>query len=293
MARPKTGRARPRAERTGRGAVAPAVRDAAAPEKLHKVLAQAGLGSRREIEGWIAQGRVSVNARRASLGERVRRRDLVRVDGRRVRLPGHDVALRVLRYHKPAGEVCTRRDPEGRPTVFDRLPRCPGSRWVAVGRLDLNTSGLLLFTNDGELAERLMHPSRAVPREYAVRVRYDLTSDIRRRLLDGVPLADGVARFDSIVEGGGRGTNRWYKVVLREGRNREVRRLLESQGLVPSRLIRVRYGPVDLPRRLAAGRFELLDRDECHALLEAAGMVRSRLRRETIRGRMARERKGD
>lgn len=257
------------------------------------MLARAGLGSRREIEGWISTGRVSVDGRRATLGERVTGRERVRVDGRRVRIVGREPELRVLRYHKPAGEVCTRRDPEGRPTVFDRLPRFPGARWIAVGRLDFNTSGLLLFTNHGELAQRLMHPSRAVPREYAVRVRDALARDARRRLLDGVRLADGTARFDAIVDAGGGATNHWYKVVLREGRNREVRRLLESQGLALSRLIRVRYGPVTLPRRLAAGRFDLLDRDECRALLDAAGMAPPRLRRDPNRARMARGRKGD
>ena len=281
----KGGRPGPRAE--------PAGGEAADSEKLHKVLARIGLGSRREIEGWISEGRVSVDGRRATLGERVRGRERVRIDGRRVRISGRDPELRVLRYHKPAGAVCTRRDPEDRPTVFDRLPRCPGSRWIAVGRLDLSTSGLLLFTNHGELAQRLMHPSRAVPREYAVRVRDELTRDARRRLLDGVRLADGTARFDSIVDAGSGASNHWYKVVLREGRNREVRRLLESQGLAPSRLIRVRYGPVELPRRLAAGGFELLDRHECRALLDAAGMAAFRLRRDTNRARMARGRRGD
>lgn len=281
----KAGRARPRAER--------AVAGAAGSEKLHKVLARAGLGSRREIEVWIAGGRVSVDGRRASIGERVRGGESVRVDGRRVRLPETDARLRVLRYHKPAGEVCTRRDPEGRPTVFERLPRCPGSRWVAVGRLDLNTSGLLLFTNDGELASRLMHPSREVPREYAARVREGLTPEARRRLLRGVHLEDGVARFDSIADAGGSGTNHWYKVVLREGRKREVRRLWESQGIGLSRLIRVRFGPIVLPRELAPGRFERLGREECAALIEAAGVGRSRLRGDSNRARMPFARGGD
>ena len=234
-----------------------------------------------------------VDGARASLGQRVRGNELVRVDGRRVHIPEADAGVRVLRYHKPAGEVCTRRDPEGRPTVFDRLPRCPGSRWVAVGRLDLNTSGLLLFTNDGELAGRLMHPSRGIAREYAVRVRDELTPEARCRLLEGVRLTDGVARFDSIVDAGGSGTNRWYKVVLREGRNREVRRLWESQGLRLSRLIRVRFGPVVLPRGLLQGRFQRLDRDESTALLKAAGFSRKRLRDDRFPAKMARQRAGD
>ena len=281
----KTIRTKPRTESL--------VREGAPSEKLHKVLARAGLGSRREIEGWIARGRVSVDGRRASLGERVRGAERIRVDGRPVRIPGPEVALRVLRYHKPAGEVCTRRDPEGRPTVFERLPRCPDSRWIAVGRLDFNTSGLLLFTNDGELAQRLMHPSREIPREYAVRVRNEVPPEARRRLLEGVRLEDGTARFDSLADAGGSASNHWYKVVLREGRKHEVRRLFESQGLALSRLIRVRYGPIDLPRRLSAGRFEALNRAQRQALLEAAGTARPRLRGAPIQARMARRRKGD
>ena len=281
----KVEKARARAERTAG--------DVAESEKLQKVLARAGFGSRREIERWIAEGRVSVDGRRASIGDRVRGRERIRVDGRSVRLPEADATLRVLRYHKPAGEVCTRRDPERRPTVFERLPRIAGSRWVAVGRLDFNTSGLLLFTNDGELAGRLMHPSLEVPREYAVRVREGLGSEVRRGLLRGVHLEDGVARFDSIVDAGGSNANRWYKVVLREGRNREVRRLWESQGIAVSRLIRVRFGPIVLPRGLSPGRYEYLGRDECAALLDAAGMDRSRLRREANRARMRPARQGD
>ena len=283
--RTRAAKSRPRADRTD------SVVESS--EKLHKVLARAGLGSRREIEGWISQGRVSVDGRRAALGDRVRGSELVRVDGREVRLPEREASLRVLLYHKPAGEVCTRRDPEGRPTVFERLPRCPGSRWVAVGRLDFNTSGLLLFTNHGELAQRLMHPSRSVPREYAARVRDELTSETRSRLLQGVELEDGAARFDSIADAGGRASNHWYKVVLREGRNREVRRLWESQGVTLGRLIRVRFGPIALPRGLRPGRFEHLDRDACAALLQAAGMGLSRLRREPKRARMTRGRRGD
>ena len=278
-------KARARAERAGA--------NAAGSEKLHKVLARAGLGSRREIERWIAEGRVSVDGRRASIGDRVGGREQIRVDGRPVRLPGTGVTLRVLRYHKPAGEVCTRRDPQGRPTVFERLPRIADSRWVAVGRLDFNTWGLLLFTNDGELAGRLMHPSREVPREYAVRVREGLPSEIRKRLLRGVDLEDGIARFDSITDAGGSSANRWYKVVLREGRNREVRRAWESQGIVVSRLIRVRFGPIALPRGLSPGRYQYLGRDECATLLDAAGMDRARLRGTPNRARMRPVRRGD
>lgn len=283
--RAKAARPRPRADRAGLVA--------ASSEKLHKVLARAGLGSRREIEGWIAQGRVSVDGRPAALGDRVQGGELVRVDGRVVRVPERQAELRVLLYHKPVGEVCTRRDPEGRPTVFARLPRCPGSRWVAAGRLDLNTSGLLLFTNNGELAQRLMHPSQEIPREYAARVRSELTAESRSRLLRGVELEDGTARFDSIEDAGGGASNRWYKVVLREGRNREVRRLWESQGVAISRLIRVRFGPIALPRGLRPGRFEHLEHDDCAALLEAAGMARLPLRRKANRARMSHGRRGD
>ena len=285
--RAKAARPRPRAERARAGPAA------ASSEKLHKVLARAGLGSRREIEGWISQGRVSVDGRPAALGDRVQGRERVRVDGRVVRVPEGQAEVRVLLYHKPVGEVCTRRDPEGRPSVFARLPRCPGSRWVAAGRLDLNTSGLLLFTNDGELAQRLMHPSREIPREYAARVRSELTAESRSRLLRGVELEDGPARFDSIEDAGGGASNRWYKVVLREGRNREVRRLWESQGVTVSRLVRVRFGPIALPRGLRPGRFEHLDRDDCAALLRAAGMARLPLRRKANRARMSRGRRGD
>ncbi len=262
-------------------------------EKLQKVLARAGLGSRREIEGWIAEGRVSVDGRPASIGDRIRGREQVRVDGRRLRLPRASAALRVLRYHKPAGEVCTRRDPQDRPTVFARLPRIAASRWVAVGRLDLDTSGLLLFTNDGELAGRLMHPSAELPREYAVRVRGALDAQARRRLLRGVVLEDGIARFDSIEDAGGSGANRWYKVVLKEGRNREVRRLWESQGMAVSRLIRVGFGPIALPRGLSPGRFEYLGPGDNAALLEAARRGSSRLRRDANRARMSTVRRGD
>ncbi len=240
-------------------------------EKLQKVLARAGLGSRREVEAWIADRRVSVNGSLVGLGTRVVPRDVIRVDGRVVgtRAPA---APRVLRYHKPVGEVCTRRDEAGRPTVFDRLPRRPGGRWVLVGRLDLNTSGLLLLTDSGELAHRLMHPSSGVEREYAVRLRGEPSRETLAALRRGVELEDGPARFDSVRPAGGSGVNHWYHVVLREGRNREVRRLWESQGMMVSRLIRVRYGPVRLPRALRPGRYEVLEGAELDALLASVGM---------------------
>ena len=240
-------------------------------EKLHKVLARAGLGSRRAIEDWIRAGRIRVNGERAEVGARVSDQDIIHVDGRRVRLPRSIRELRVLVYHKPAGEICSRDDPEGRPSVFDNLPRLRGQRWVAVGRLDVATSGLLLFTNDGELANRLMHPSAEVEREYAVRVRGAVGADTLARLQQGIELEDGIARFDSVAPAGGEGVNQWFHVVIKEGRKHEVRRLWTSQGIEVSRLIRVRYGNVALPRRLRAGRHEDLQQADVDALCQLVG----------------------
>jgi 23S rRNA pseudouridine2605 synthase len=215
---------------------------------LQKLLAAAGHGSRREVESWIAAGRVVVNGHTAKLGDRVNLSDSVLVDGKRVALRA-ETQPRVLLYHKPVGDLVTRSDPEGRATVFSSLP---SGRWVAVGRLDLNSSGLLLFTDSGELANRLMHPRYEIEREYSARIRGALTAAEERKLLEGIPL-DGVqARFDSIRrERAGEGTNRWYRVVLKEGRNREVRRLFEALGHPVSRLVRIRYGPIALPADLA------------------------------------------
>ncbi len=256
--------------------------------KLQKVLAALGMGSRREIETWIAAGRVSVNGQVAALGARVCEQDLIRVDGHLVSARDRGRRrTRVLGYHKPEGEVTSRRDPEGRPTIFDRLPRLAHGRWVAVGRLDLNTTGLILLTNDGDLANRLMHPSGEVEREYAVRVFGAADEHVLARLRDGVELEDGRAAFDAIADGGGQGMNHWYHVVLREGRNREVRRLWESQGVRVSRLIRVRYGAVTLPRRLRPGHFEELEPAAVAALLASAGMPAEPTPRTQIRARHA------
>jgi 23S rRNA pseudouridine2605 synthase len=221
-------------------------------ERLQKLLAGAGLGSRREIEGWITAGRLTINARPANLGDRASRSDDIRLDGKPIALHTPSPA-RVLLYHKPVGEVVTRRDPEGRPTVFDRLPQ---GRWVAVGRLDLNSSGLILFTDSGELANRLMHPRYGVEREYLARIRGALTAAEEKKLKTGVELEGVPARFERLdVERRGEGRNVWYRVVLREGRKREVRRLFEALGHPVSRLQRIRYGPVRLPADLAAGRW--------------------------------------
>lgn len=224
-------------------------------DKLQKVLANAGLGSRREMETWIEHGRVSVNGKIATLGERVENVDKVRVDGNLISNEQESVICRVLMYNKPEGELCSRKDPEGRPTVFDRLPNIKNGRWIAVGRLDLNTSGLLLFTNDGELANRLMHPKHEVEREYAVRVFGEVEPEHLKRLQKGVKLEDGVAKFTSIrkLPTDEESVNSWYHVTLSEGRNREVRRMWESQGLQVSRLIRVRYGALELQKRLPQG----------------------------------------
>ncbi len=232
-------------------------------EKLQKVLARAGKGSRREIEGYIAQGRVSVNGKVAYLGDRVDGSEQIRIDGHQVKLTAQaEDICRVLMYNKPEGEMCTRKDPEGRPTVFERLPPLENGRWVAVGRLDINTSGMLLFTTDGELANRLMHPSQRVEREYAVRVFGEINEAMLQTLRTGVKLEDGPARFQKITYRGGEGRNHWFHVVLSEGRNREVRRLWESQDVQVSRLIRVRYGDLEMQRQLPLGGWKELSLGE-------------------------------
>jgi 23S rRNA pseudouridine2605 synthase len=229
-------------------------------ERLQKLLAAAGHGSRREIEGWIAAGRLKLNGAVAKLGDRAAPGDMIELDGAALALKAAGGRPRVLLYHKPDGEMVTRSDPQGRPTVFERLPPIPGGKWVAVGRLDINTAGLLLLTDSGELANQLMHPRYEVEREYAVRVLGALSPDNRAKLLSGVRLDDGIGRFDRLEpSGGAEGANRWYRVVLREGRNREVRRLFEAVGCKVSRLLRVRYGPVELPRELRPGNWIELD----------------------------------
>ncbi|MEX1214901.1 23S rRNA pseudouridine(2605) synthase RluB [Saccharospirillum sp.] len=234
-------------------------------ERIQKVLAKAGKGSRRDMEKAIEEGRVKVNGEAVTLGDRVGLSDTLELDGRPVKV--EDIrARRVLVYNKPEGEVCTRRDPDGRPTVFDRLPELPGERWIVVGRLDLNTSGLLVFTNDGELANRLMHPSSQVDREYAVRVLGEVKPEHVQRMHEGVELEDGPARFTDIQEFGGSGANTWFHVVIMEGRNREVRRLWESQDLKVSRLKRVRYGSVFLDSDVRAGTWKELPKSEIDKL---------------------------
>jgi 23S rRNA pseudouridine2605 synthase len=237
-----------------------------ASQKLHKILAQAGLGSRRAMETWIAEGKVTVNGAVANVGLRVAPGDVIKVGTRVIRWQPAHAAPRVLLYHKPEGEIVSRDDPEGRATVFEKLPPLRGGKWLAIGRLDFNTSGLLMFTNSGELANRLMHPRFEVEREYAVRILGELTAEQRRRLLAGIKLTDGVARCRSVEDEGGEGSNRWYRIVLDEGRNRVVRRLFEALNLTVSRLIRVRFGAVALPPRLKRGQLVELPRGEVKAL---------------------------
>lgn len=243
-------------------------------EKIQKVLARAGLGSRRTIETWITAGRIKVNGAIAKLGDRITAKAAVSIDGKPVKLATAKELPRVLLYHKPEGEICTRKDTEGRISVFDRLPKLHQGRWVSVGRLDITTSGLLLFTDNGELANRLMHPSSEVEREYAVRIFGEVTPAMLQRLLKGVMLEDGKSRFVSIheVAAQGSGANRWYRVVLKEGKNRLVRRLWESQGVTVSRLMRLRYGDITLPRSLKEGHSTALNDDAVLDLLASLNM---------------------
>jgi len=243
-------------------------------ERIHKVLARAGLGSRRAVERWITERQVRVNGNVVEPGAAVDLDDRVTVRGRRYRVVAPQRrAPRWLRYHKPEGQVTTRHDPEGRPTVFEALPRMPAGagRWISLGRLDVNTTGLMLFTDDGDLAHALTHPSTQVEREYAVRVRGSVTPETLERLTAGILLDDGEARFDRVTDGGGQGANHWYHVILHEGRRNEVRRIWEAVGCQVARLTRIRFGPVTLPRHLRAGRFEDLPPAEADALTRLAG----------------------
>ncbi len=249
-------------------------RDLSAEEapKLHKVLAEAGLGSRRDMEELIIAGRVSVNGEPAHIGQRILPTDQVRINGKLIQRKISKRPPRVLVYHKPAGEIVSHNDPDGRPSVFDRLPTMKVSKWLAVGRLDFNTEGLLLFTNSGDLANRLMHPRYGIDREYAVRTLGELEEGMRQKLLNGVELDDGMAQFSKIVDGGGEGVNKWYRVTIGEGRNREVRRMFEAVGLTVSRLIRTRYGVMTLPQNLKRGRWEELEENAVRDLLRISGL---------------------
>lgn len=242
--------------------------------KLHKVLAEAGLGSRRDMEELIIAGRVSVNGEPAHIGQRILPTDQVRINGKLIQRKITKRPPRILIYHKPAGEIVSHNDPEGRPSVFDRLPNMKAAKWIAIGRLDYNTEGLLLFTTSGELANRLMHPRYGIEREYAVRTLGHLEEGMRQKLLNGIELEDGFAQFSKITDGGGEGVNRWYRVTIGEGRNREVRRMFESIGLTVSRLIRTRYGMMMLPPGLKRGRWEELGGSEVRELLALSGLAK-------------------
>src|SRR5688500_6257177 len=264
----RTGRGRggPKGER--QGGSSPSKR-----ERLQKVMAQSGHGSRRNIEILIAQGHITINGQVAKLGDAVGPGDKVKLDGSPIQLRFGVERPRVLMYHKPEGEIVTRDDPEKRATVFDKLPKVSGGRWVSVGRLDLNTSGLLMFTTSGELAQRLTHPRFEVEREYAVRVMGEITEETRKKLLEtGVQIEDDICKFDSIEDRGGEGSNHWYHVVLREGKNREVRKMMEAVGLMVSRLMRVRFGSVALPSHIKRGMFREMEEEQVQELLNFAGM---------------------
>ena len=242
-------------------------------EKLQKVLAQAGFGSRRMMEEWIVAGRVSVNGEPATLGMRVVEGDLVKAERRTIRVGGRERAIRVLLYHKPEGEIVSRDDPEKRASVFDKLPRLRGQKWIAIGRLDFNTSGLLIFTTSGELANRLMHPRFEVEREYAVRLQGTMTqAQMEQALKQGVELEDGLVKFEKLEDHGGEGFNHWYRVMLKEGRNRVVRRTFDALGLPVSRLMRVRFGIINLPPRLKRGMTAELNESEVKQVLDWVGL---------------------
>ena len=247
-------------------------------ERLHKLLAAAGVGSRREMEEWIAAGRITVNGAVATLGLSIETTDRIMIDKRPFRFKrelksGLARPPRVLIYNKPEGEIVSRDDPEGRTSVFQQLPRIKGAKWISVGRLDINSGGLLLFTTSGDLANRLMHPSYEIEREYAVRVMGVLSKTQMQRLVDGVQLEDGIAKFDYIEDRGGEGSNHWYHVVLKEGHKREVRRIFQAAGLMVSRLLRVRYGDIRLPPRIKRGQLLELELPQVNALLTSVGLI--------------------
>jgi len=244
-------------------------------ERIQKALSRMGLGSRREVERWVEEGLIRVNGNVATPGQPVKAGDKVSYKNKKLEIkPIEMLRTRVLAYHKPEGEVTTRKDEEGRKTVFESLPRLQSARWISIGRLDINTTGLLLFTNDGELANRLMHPSREVEREYAVRVLGEVSNDVLKELRDGVLLDDGMAHFDKIIDAGGQGANHWYHVILKEGRTREVRRLWEHFGYKISRLIRVRYGEIELSRAIRQGNFKELSDSDVTRLAASVDLVR-------------------
>ncbi len=230
-------------------------------DRIQKFLAHQGVASRRQVDRMLQDGRISVNGQTAKPGDQVNGQEKIALDGKIIRINQNDLKPKLLMYHKPVGEVCSRSDPEGRKDVFSSLPGLGSGRWVSIGRLDINTSGLILFTNQGELANRLMHPSFEVEREYAVRVHGGVNQDMINQLQKGVVLDDGIARFEQIIDGGGEGANHWYHVILREGRNREVRRLWESVGVEVSRLQRVRYDQFNLPKWLKPGKYRFFEDD--------------------------------
>lgn len=274
---PRSPSSRPPAAPSGRAArrMQPVTEQVLVEERLQKALASAGLGSRREMETWISEGRVQVNGETAVLGSKVSARDVIKVSGKRVYIRFEDKRTRVLIYHKAEGEIVSRDDPAGRATVFDNLPKLRGAKWIAIGRLDFNTEGLMIFTTSGELANKLMHPRFEVEREYAVRVLGELSEEMIQKLLDGVELDDGPARLQSLFVAGGEGANRWYRVIITEGRKREIRRLFEHLGLTVSRLTRIRFGPISLPPQLRRGQKTELDDDVVAQILEWAEMAPS------------------